>query len=66
MTYTNIVEVERTTVVPDADSKTSSGYKTAAITYYVAKGIGWVKAKGLYNIYGKDLEVTLVSTNLEQ
>ena len=66
VTYNNIVEVERTTVVPDASGQTHSGYKETTITYYVAKGIGWIQAKGLYNIYGEDLEIRLKKTNLEQ
>ena len=60
-TYDNIVEVTRYTKVPDAYG---TGNDDATIIYWVAKGVGWVKASGHFRVLDEPLDVELVDTNL--
>lgn len=60
-TYYNIVEVTRHTKIPDAYG---TGTEDATYIYWVAKGIGWVKAFGHFRFQDEPLDVELVDTNL--
>ncbi len=60
-TFANIVEVTRYTEIPNASGTES---ESATIIYWVAKGIGWVKASGHFRFQDEPLDVELVDTNL--
>ena len=60
-TYFNIVEVTRYTEIPDVYG---NGSEDATYVYWVAKGIGWVKASGHFRFQNEALDVELVDTNL--
>lgn len=62
-TYTNIVQVARSTIFPVyANGQVSN--VPVRIDYWVARGIGMIKSVGQYQIFGKLLTVDLLSTNL--
>ncbi len=62
--YTNIVEVNRNTLVPAFEGLLNGGPNTepATITYWVAKGVGMVKGVGQYRFLGKPLSIELKRT----
>lgn len=62
-TYTNIVKVKRTTIMPDFSGASA---QSGEITYWVAKGVGMIKGIGQFDVLGNPLEIELVSTNIEQ
>ncbi len=63
-TYTNIVLVELTTTSKNLE--TNELTDPIKITYWVAKGIGMIKAVGFFNALGTKVDVELLDTNLEQ
>lgn len=62
--YTNVVKVKRTTIMPTMDL--SGANQQLEITYWVAKGIGMVKGEGYLQMYGQQLTIELLETNLTQ
>jgi len=64
VTYANVVEVNRNTVVPAFDGLVNGSANTqpATITYWVAKGVGMVKGYGQYRLFGQDLLIELKRT----
>jgi hypothetical protein len=64
MTYKNIVVVRRNTQFPDYFDPHS--FEQVTMTYWVAKGIGMIKGRGQFQMFGKPLDIELVETNLQQ
>lgn len=63
VTYTTVVKVLRTTLVPSPDM---SGVTPAELTYWVAEGVGMVKGIGQFQVYGQPLTIELLETNLSE
>ena len=66
-TYSNIVEVNRNTLVPALNGLLGDGgvnTEPANITYWVAKGVGMVKGYGQYRFLGQTLLIELKSTTI--
>jgi len=66
ITHQNIVVVERTTLIPNADVAGTLATNPTKITFWVAKGLGMVKGEGQYTIMGQSLNIELVESNLIQ
>jgi len=62
-TYSNIVVVERVTDVPDIQNIGST--ERVTITYWMAKGIGMIKASNYANVLGERVDYELIETNLK-
>jgi hypothetical protein len=65
VSYSNVVEVKRTTVIPVFDGSNISN-QPYQITYWVAKGVGMIKGIGQYQLLGSPLTIELAETNLRQ
>ncbi|PIE67647.1 MAG: hypothetical protein CSA23_02395 [Deltaproteobacteria bacterium] len=64
-TYTNIVEVVRTTTIPQYTNGTI-GQEDVEVHYWVARGIGMIKSIGHFSFMGEPLTLELTGTNLTQ
>ena len=61
--YSDIVKVERETVIPSYYD--SSGSEECTITYWVAKGVGIIKSFGEFTFLDEPLTLELIETNLQ-
>jgi len=63
MTYENVIVVDRKTLVPDSNLIGNPSDRIT-ITYWVAKGIGMIRATGYHKFMEKNLDIELLETNL--
>jgi hypothetical protein len=66
-TWSNVVVMDLTTFVPDLlapDVEPAEGEADSTVRMWFAKGVGLIRANGLYRIQGRPVTIEITSTNL--